>query len=203
MTSSDGKQGADAPESGKQAEGGSMLPTVLAGAGILLVAGLMIFWPDDSTQATKKQSARVVQGADADAKGGRGGIPSREADKARGASQAEPATKSRINPRLQPATEFGMSPNPPKKGPPEFENNEEEIAYWETQLAEAQRVLAMRERAIERLPEIKEQIKAGNDPEGGLKAFERREQIIHENLGKQKQKVAEIEEKLGAMKAGG
>lgn len=174
-----------------------MLPTLLAGAGILIVAGLMIFWPDSSSQATSGDgtaNAANEKGAKSAATN-RGGVPSREADEAQG----KPAQKYKVNPRLRPATEFGMSPNPPPSEPPEFNDADEELEYWRTQLSEAKRVLGMREKAIERLPKIKEQIMAGNDPEGGLQAFERREQVIYENLGKQKDKVKELEEKLGAL----
>lgn len=177
-----------------------MLPTLLAGAGILVVAGLMIFWPDDSTRTAKKSSDKVGANAGKDGAGGPGGVPASDADKANSRGQGEPRIKPRINPRLQPATEFGMSPNPGTNKPPKFTDADEEISYWETQLSEAERVLKMRERAIERLPKIKEQIMNGNDPEAGLVAFERREQIIHENLGKQKDKVSELGEKVDALK---
>lgn len=195
MTSSD----ANKPAGGGNAseEGGSMLPTLLAGAGILIVAGLMIFWPDSSTQATKKAGSEnaASRGGANDAVSNRGGVPAREADEAKGA----PRKETRINPRLRPATEFGMSATPPPSGPPEFNDSDEELEYWRTQLSEAKRVLGMREKAIERLPQIKEQIMAGNDPEGGLEAFKRREEVIYENLGKQKDKVKELEEKVGAL----
>lgn len=174
-----------------------MLPTLLAGAGILIVAGLMIFWPDSSTQATKKAggaNASGEQGANA-AASNRGGVPARQADEAKGA----PRKQVRINPRLRPATQLGMSPNPPSNEPPEFNDADEELEYWRIQLSESKRVLGMREKAIERLPQIKEQIMAGNDPEAGLQAFERREEVIYENLGKQKDKVKELEEKVGAL----
>ena len=158
MTSSDAKKPAEGGNANE--EGGSMLPTLLAGAGILIVAGLMIFWPDSSTQATKKAGGENAAASDG-AKGAvsnRGGVPAREADEA-----------------------------------------DEELEYWRIQLSEAKRVLGMREKAIERLPQIKEQIMAGNDPEGGLEAFKRREEVIYENLGKQKDKVKELEEKVGAL----
>ena len=178
-----------------------MLPTLLAGAGILVVAGLMIFWPDDSSQTAKKRNTdKAAETGGKDGPNPRGGVAAREADEAKGASRVNPRIKPRINPRLRPATEFGMSPNPPSNEPPEFNDPDEEIAYWETQLSEAERVLEMREKAIDRLPKIKEQIMAGNDPEGGLAAFEKREQVIHENLAKQRDKVAEVSEKLEALK---
>jgi len=195
MTSSDAKKPAEGGKPGE--EGGSMLPTLLAGAGILIVAGLMIFWPDSSTQATKKAggpNAASHEGAKG-AVSSRGGVAAREADEAK----AAPAKKYKVNPRLRPATQMGMSPNPPSNEPPEFNDADEELEYWRTQLSEAKRVLGLREKAIERLPQIREQIMAGNDPEGGLKAFEKRETVIHDNLGKQKDKVKELEEKVGAL----
>jgi hypothetical protein len=207
MSESEGKPAAPAAtdEKGEREQaGGSMLPTVLAGAGILVVAGLMIFWPQDATErtATGESSAAAAKAAGA---GGRGGVAARQADEAKQGPSADERIKPRVNPRLQVATEFGMSPNPPPSGPPEFKTHDEELKYWELQLSEAKRVLAMREKAIERLPKIKEQLMAGSDPEAGLKAFERREQVVLENLEKQRQLVAELEEKVGALreKSGG
>lgn len=174
-----------------------MLPTLLAGAGILIVAGLMIFWPDSSSQTAKSSGSQAAAGGDGanGAVSQRGGVPARAADEAQG----KPQQQYKVNARLQPATQLGMSQNPPPSEPPEFDDADEELEYWRVQLSEAKRVLGMREKAIERLPQIKEQIMAGNDPEGGLAAFERREKVIHENLDKQRDKVKDLEEKVGAL----
>jgi hypothetical protein len=176
-----------------------MVPTLLAGAGILVVAALMIFWPDDSTSPAKVDPRGDANAGSQSAAGGPGGVQARAADDARGSGPAH-APKYRVNPRLKPSTAFGMSPNPPSNEPPTFDDADEELAYWEMQLSEAKRILAMRERAIERLPRVREQLEKGSDPAAALAAFEKREKIVHENVGKQRDKVAELEEKVSALR---
>ena len=162
----------------------------------------MIFWPDDSADAPK-QASSASGGADqiGAATNNRGGVPARQADEAR-SGQGE-GGQPVVNPHIRPSTQFGMSNNPPSSEPPEFSDESEELAYWELQLSEAERVLAMREKAIGRIPKMKERMAASKDPEGSLAQFDRRVQVIHENLALQREKVAELQEKVGALRAGG
>lgn len=176
-----------------------MLPALLAGAGILIVAGLLIFGGDDD-EAAKRSEADKAKSASAQSKsgsGGKTGMATREVDDA---TTPGAQNKPKLNPRIANSiVTGGMAPGKPPE-PTSFESVDAEIAYWEDELREANRMLEIRENAIERIPEIEEAIKNGNDPVNGLKEFENRKKVVADNLDKAKKRVEEVEGKLAKLR---
>jgi hypothetical protein len=200
MTSSDSKSD---PKSNPNAQndGGGMLPALLAGAGILAVAALFIFGGDDEKEAKQAKQAKdaAAQQANAQTAGGSsiGGVASREADDA----TPNPRPKPRLNPRIADAivTE-GMAPVPNKKPEPtSWASTDEEIAYWEAELVDANRMLALRQQASERVPAGEERIRQNGTPEE-LAQYQARKQVVAENLAKAQARVDEIEGKLSKLR---
>jgi hypothetical protein len=191
MTSPDPKSNPNA-----SGEGGGMLPALLAGAGILLVAGLFIFGGDDEKAADKTKDQKTAT-ADAQKAGRAGGVGSRQIDDATQTSKPKP----RLNPRIANAvvTE-GMAPSPNKKEEPtSFESTDAEIAYWEEELRAAESNLDIRQRAAEMAPATAEKIREkGNADE--IAQIERRLEVVNDNLEKAKARVAEVEAKLEALR---
>lgn len=178
-----------------------MLPALLAGAGILLVAGLFIFGGDED-KAKEASEAKAQNDASAS---------SRTADRrARGvaARQVDDATQTahprpRLNPRIANAivTE-GMAPTPHKKREPtSFESTADEIVYWEGELSEANRMLKVREKASAYGPRQEEKIRQNGTAED-LAEFQSRLEIVAKNLERAQARVAEVEAKLTAIRGG-
>jgi hypothetical protein len=183
------------PEAKPQEGGGGMLPALLAGAGILIVAGLLIFGGDDD-DAAKRSAADKTKSANSQSKAsadGRSGVAAREVD-----DPGAPAeSKVKLNPRIAKSlvTGTGMAPAKPAE-PTSFASVDDEIIYWEDQLRDANRMLEIRERAVEHVPQIEEAIRNGNDPVNGLKEFEARKKVVADNLDRAKKRVEEVEGKL-------
>jgi hypothetical protein len=179
-------------------EGGGMLPALLAGAGILLVAGLFIFGGDDEKAADKSKDQKTAT-ANAQKSGNAGGVGARQTDDATQTSRPKPT----LNPRIANAvvTE-GMAPSPNKKEvPSSFASKDDEIAYWEEELRAAETNLEMRERAAEMAPATAEKIREkGNADE--IAQIERRLEVVNDNLEKAKTRVAEVEAKLAELRGG-
>lgn len=191
MTSPDSK--AD-PKSNPQGEGGGMLPALLAGAGILAVAALFIFGGDDEKEAKQAKDAQAQQAsAQQSANGPVGGVASRKADGANETSRPAP----RLNPRIANAVVTdGMAPVPNKKpDPTSWDSVDEEIAYWEEELRDANRMLEIRQQASERVPKEEERIRQNGTPQD-LEEFQTRKQVVADNLEKAQARVAEVELKL-------
>lgn len=185
-----------------------MLPALLAGVGILLVGALFFFGGDDDDKAKQadNKTARNASAQTARANGkntasARNGVAGRQSDEA---NQQNRRPKPRLNPAIGEAVlGEGMGPAPKSgaQGDPEtFESQEDEITYWEDELREANRMLEIRERAVERIPTIEEKIRNGNDPEGGLIEFEKRKEVVRKNLEKAQARVEEVEGKLEDLK---
>ncbi len=175
-----------------------MLPALLAGAGILIVAGLLIFGGDDD-KAAKQAEGKDGKSASMQSKTGSGGnkagLATREVDPA-----SQPKDGPKLNPRIANSiVPGGMAPGKPPE-PTSFESVAAEIAYWEDELREANRMLEIREAAVERIPEIEEAIRNGNDPVNGLKEFENRKKVVADNLDRAKKRVEEVEGKLGKLR---
>jgi hypothetical protein len=189
------------PKSTSNAEGGGMLPALLAGAGILAVAALFIFGGDDDKEAKQAQDAKAQQAAAQTQKVGspKGGVASRKADDATETSKPKP----RLNPRIADAiVTDGMAPVPNKRpDPTSFESTEAEIAYWEEALGEANRMLEIRQRASEHVPLQEERIRENGTPED-LEEFQGRKQVVADNLAKAQARVTEIEAKLARLRGG-
>lgn len=189
------------PDPKSQAEGGGMLPALLAGAGILAVAGLFIFGGDDdaakqASEAKDKQSAS----ASSSSRSGdpKGGIAERRVDGADKGARPTP----KLNPRIANAvvTE-GMAPTPHKEPVPEsFPSRAAEIEYWEGQLVKANSLLEARERSSAHVPKAEERIRDSGSPEE-IADFERRKEIVAANLERAKERVAEVETKLAELRS--
>lgn len=179
-------------------EGGGMLPALLAGAGILLVAGLFIFGGDDEQAADKTKDQKTAT-ATAQQAGRTGGVAARPTDAANRTSQPKP----KLNPRIANAVvSEGMAPSPTKKEEPtSFDSKEDEIAYWEEELRAAEANLAIRQRAAELAPGTAAKIREkGNADE--IAQIERRLEVVNDNLEKAKARVAEVEGKLEELRGG-
>ena len=182
-------------------EGGGILPALLAGAGLLLVGALFFFGGDDEEDATQADAAaqRSASAQTAD-KGQNAGVAARSTDAARPRTEKP---KPKLNPRLAGSVvDNGMAPSKPgnQGDPTSFESKDDEITYWEDQLVEANRMLEIRQRAVESIPGIEEKIRNGNDPENGLKEFEKRKEVVKDNLDKAKSRVEEVEGKLASLR---
>ena len=182
----------------EEEEGGGLLPAIVVGAGILVVAALLIFDFGDDKDSDGDKSANAAQAGAAEGGGSRagankGGVPSRPYDPAEG-------PKSRRNPAIK-LPNVGMAPAPAApEGPPEFSNTAEEIAWYEKKLAGAIKIRDARKKFVERLPKVKERIEAGPNPEEGLESFEGRKKIVEDNYASAQKDVEEIEAKLAELR---
>lgn len=176
-----------------------MLPALLAGAGILIVAGLLIFGGDDDDEAKRAESDKT-KSANVQSKsgaGGKNGVAGRNVDDP---TQPGAANEPRLNPRIAGSiVTGGMAPGK-KPEPTSFASVDDEITYWEDELREANRMLEIRERAVEHIPQVEESIRNGNDPVNGLKEFEVRKKVVSDNLERAKKRVGEVEDKLAKLR---
>ena len=193
---------------GEENSEGGLVPAILAGAGILAVVGLLVFWPSGDDDA---KSAKQEDGKSASAKSGRrnrdggkngaaarggGGVAARAVDDATPGS----SVKGKVNPALLPK-KVGMAPGiPQEEPPPKFDNVEEEIAWYEKKLEKANTQLEARERNVERLNKSKQKAEDSPDPGPALARYEKSKKIVEGNLEKAKTKVAEIEKKLSELR---
>lgn len=183
---------------------GSIWPAAIAGAGLLLAGGLMVFW-DGGDEGKRKNRDKQAQAGSASARGGAGGKPAisggvdpRSVDEAKQGPRRGTAV---VNPRVGGTREFGgMAPQKKKKEPPTFDSPEEELEYYEKELESARSVLEMRERAVKRLPKIKEQVMNGSDPDTGLEIYEKRAKRVEENLEESKGKVSDLEKQVEGLR---
>jgi hypothetical protein len=176
-----------------------MLPALLAGAGILIVAGLFIFGGDDEKTAADKTKDQKSSMANAQQADHSGGVASRQTGDASQTSRPKPT----LNPRIANAvvTE-GMAPSPNKKEvPSSFDSKDDEIAYWEEELRAAETNLDMRERAAEMAPATADKIREKGNPDE-IAQIERRLEVVNDNLEKAKARVAEVESKLAELRGG-
>ena len=186
------------PNPGNAPEGGGMLPALLAGVGILLVAGLFIFGGDDEKVAQEAGKGDAASANAQTAKGQPGGVAARGADKANETGRAKP----RVNPKIANAvvTESGMAPDPGKRTvPTSFASPAEEIAYWEVELERAEKNLEVRQRAADLAPKTEESIRENGSAED-LEEFQRRLGVVEDNLDKAKARVEEVEAKLTTLR---
>ena len=131
------------------------------------------------------------------ANGPTGGVGSRPTDDASQTSRPKP----RLNPRIANAvvTE-GMAPSPNKRTQPtSFASTDDEIAYWEEELRIAESILESRQRSADHAPSAEAKIREHGTPED-LAEFQKRLQIVNDNLEKAKARVAEVEAKLEALR---
>jgi hypothetical protein len=209
MSSTEGEEKAPAKAAdGDRERGGGLLPALLAGAGLLVVAGLLVFGPGRGSEETESEDSadkKKKKGEEVAAKGARGpkgGVGARNTDEAQ-----DGRPKPRVNPRIERAIPFGSMAEqapPGEKEPPTFADKEEEITYWEKELTNAQDMVEIRKRALQRMDKIRSQIEDGTreaaDKEKALDDFERRKGIVVKNLETAEAELAEIEGKLSKLR---
>lgn len=204
MTTETPKAADKTPDKAKDDEQ-SLVPTVLAGAGILAVAALLIFWPsgDDKDKGADDKAAAAA--ADGKGAAGEGGPAGRAAGV--GARQIDAATtpegRGTRNPAIKlPAGGKGMAPMPEAlpKDPPAEAPVADKIAFYEKRLEQAIRVRDTRKKFVERLPEVQARVESSPDPDKGMEAFAKRKAIVEDNYAKAQADVEDIEKKLAALR---
>jgi hypothetical protein len=185
------------PPSAPPDEPQGSLGAVLIGAAILIVAALLIFWPDSdaaSGDAGKggKGGKAGQQGSNM-ADGGRSGT-------ARGIQprEVDPA-EARMTPQVTPgllAPTNGLATMPaPKPEPTSFPSAAAEIAYFEKKLVQAREDLAARTTFLERMKKTL--------AEGAISEHDRntqRAKIVQSNYDKAQARVTELEQKVADLK---
>lgn len=193
-------KGQDKPKDEQQ----SMLPTVLAFAAILLVAGALIFWPsgdsDDAGKPSKTAAAAAGKGGDGEGgpAGKAAGVGARQIDAA-----TTPEGRGTRNPAIKmPPGARGMAPMPEAmpKDPPADATPEEKIAFYEKRLEQAIRLRDTRKKFVDKLPDVQARVESSPNPTEGMKAFEKRKAIVEENYTKAQQDVTDLEKKLAELR---
>ncbi len=190
-----------------ESEGG-LVPAILAGAGILAVVGLLVFWPSDDDGATNADKdgkvatdgnggKRAAAGRGGAAARGGGGVGERSVDDA---TPSATASRGKVNPKLLPKR-VGMAPGmPTEEPPPKFNNVEDEIAWYEAKLTRAEGDVMAREKNVARLAKTKQRAEDSPDPGPALAKYEQDKKIVESNLAKAKAKVEEFETKLAELR---
>mgnify|MGYP000140193722 CR=1 FL=1 len=173
------------------------LGAVLIGGAILVVAALLIFWPDGDTARQTSEVAKPTTaqastaGSSASGSGqARGGVAPRESDPAQG------RVAPRVNPAIGAASRSMAPSRPPKPEPTGFRSAEAEIAYFEKKLEQARNDLKARTTFLERMNRIKENAKTLAEQDRAAS----RGVIVQQNYDKAKQVVAELEEKVAGLR---
>jgi hypothetical protein len=172
------------------------LGAVLIGGAILLIAGLLIFWPgSDSaskTGAGADGKGAGVQGSNVAGGGPGGGLASgikpREVDPAEGRTHSQAAFAA-------PTNGLAMMPTS-KPEPTSFPSAAAEIAYFEKKLEQAERDLVSRTTFLERMKRIQEKAPISEHDRNV-----RRAKIVQENYDKAVARVAELEKKIAELRA--
>lgn len=191
---------------GDDSSEGGLVPAILAGAGILAVVGLLVFWPsgDDDAKASKDKDGKVADGRGKGSRTnkankkthdalGAGGVAARAVDDA---TPGSAAVAGKVNPRMLPKS-VGMAPGlPTEEPPPKFKNVQDEIAWYETKLDTASAQVKARQKNAARLAKMKEKAEDSPDPGTAIARYEKSKKIVEDNLTKAEAKVATIEKKL-------
>ena len=179
-------------ESAPNEEGGSgLLPTVIAGAAILLGAALFIFWPSSGDEDRSTGKDRAVSAA---AGGPKGGVGSRSADPAKANAPVSAAKRQSMEINAGDATE----PLPPAK------TREEKIARAEQSLKVAQSNVKTFTKSLERLPKFKaDAMEKADNPDLVESNYSVKEANIRRNLKRAEEDVLKYQEVLDRLAAGG
>ncbi|MBK7824569.1 hypothetical protein [Nannocystis sp.] len=172
------------------------LGAVLIGAAILIVAALLIFWPDNdaaSDGAGGGKASKAGQQGSNMADGGRSGT-------ARGIQpRAVDPAEARMTPQVRPgllAPTDGLATMPtPKPEPTSFPSAAAEIAYFEKKLVQAREDLVARTTFLERMKKTL--------AEGAISEHDRntqRAKIVQSNYDKAQARVTELEQKVADLK---
>ena len=187
----------DAGPPGDEPQGS--LGAVLIGAAILLVAGLLIFWPaGDSATASKdskdgkgaqaQQSSNSLDGA---GPGGKArGIAPRELDPV--AERPGPRVREGV---MAPADGMTLAPQPPPE-PTSFPSVAAEIAHLEAKLVGARANLASRTVFLERMKKMQAEA-----PISDHQRTAQRARIVQENYDIAQSRVDDIQYRLNKLRA--
>lgn len=189
-----------------------MLVAALAGGAILLAVALVIFSGGDDADAKDKGddvSASASSAARSSKAGSGSAFKARivdDANLAEGgegrADSAEPAAETKAPVKAHRSTRAfseGMAAAPVDKGPPEFENKEAELKWWNRQLDGAKSLKTRRERQMAKLPELEAKISESNNPEKARESFERKRERLEEAMQRSHDKIAELEAKIAGL----
>ncbi len=197
---------------GEDEREGGLVPAILAGAGILAVVGLLVFWPSGDDEAKgkgKNGKDKVADGRNAaggaggkdggngaSAQGG-GGVGARSVD---AATPGASASQGKVNPRVLPKG-MGMAPGVPvEEPPPKFKNVDDEIAWYEARLDKANEMVESRQKNVARLAKAKQNAEDSPEPGPAMAKYESSKRIVEANLAKAEAKVSEIEKKLAELR---
>ncbi len=173
------------------------LGTVLIGGAILLIAALLIFWPDGDTagkgDAAGKGGAAGQQGSNMAGGGGPGGVA--RGIQPRAIDPAEGRSTPQVTPGLMaPTNGLAMAPEP-KPEPTSFPSAAAEIAHFEKKLEEARANLVARTTFLERMKKQKE-----DAPISELDRINQRGKVVQENYDKAVTRVDDLEKKVAELK---
>lgn len=174
---------------------------MLIGGAILVIAGLLIFWPggDRATSGGKpggRPGGSQSQSSQASAGGAGGvalGVAPGDADPARARDA------NRVSPGILPGGNGSISlapPSPPQPEPTSFASVAEELRYYEKKLERARQDLSLRSTFVERSKKARD---AANSTEAREQA-ERRHQVVEQNYNTANQTVTELEKKVTEIK---
>jgi len=169
---------------------------VLIGGAILVVAALLIFWPDgDSASQTsgagaRGNSAQASKASGAAGSGQGGGVAPRDHDPAEG------RINTRINPALQTSSRTMAPSRPPPPEPTSFASAAEEIAHYEKKLVQARADLESRATFLDRMKKVKDDARTPADQTRA----EARGEIVKQNHDNAMKAVADLEKKLAELR---
>ncbi len=189
--------GAMSQDSTPASEGGA-LPIVLVGGAVLLAGAALVFWPDSS--GPEPTHVGAAEGGAAGGKSGAarsGGVAPRAYDQAQYGDATRP--RSKVNPAIKlPSAGVAEGPAAPPE-PPEFQSKDDEIAWYRKRLEQARSMLEFREKNVQRLDKIRDQIDDSPNPDEARRVYEQRKQIVEDNLDKAKQKIEDLERRLAEL----
>ena len=171
--------------------GGGLVPTLIAGAAILLGAGLFIFWPSGGDGGTGSNGDRAVSAGNG---GPKGGVGSRSADPAKAVAPVDEAKRQSMTINASDSAE----PLPPAK------TTEEKIARAEQSLKLAQNNVKTFTKSLERLPKFKaDAMEKADNPDSVESNYAVKEANIRRNLKRAEEDVLKYQEELDRLAAGG
>lgn len=172
------------------------LGAVLIGGAILVVAALLIFWPDSETAskagAGGKDGAAGQQSSNI-AGDGPGGVP--RGIQPRAIDPAEGRSAPRVTPGLM-APSNGLAMLPERKPEPtSFPSAAAEIAHFEKKLEQARADLTARTTFLERMKKQKDEA-----PISETDTMNQRAKIVQNNYDRALARVEELEQKVAGLK---